>query len=553
MVRGGKGRPEVSAVRFGTTEPDVMRRNFLPAKEIVTGLAILAGAVTGCADSPSESGGTRVAQLAVQPVLPATLAEGVFEFAVDRVRLRLSRSTGEQLVDSIFFFPADSSQFSLRLKVPLISQREQLDLSLELRAGTRLLFAGNRQIEVSEDVSVAPAVPLQYLGPGTDMTSIRLSPRDSVIRPGEVFTFGLQAFSGTSALATYYAGWSTSDPAIAPVNANGTLRAPSQRGGVMVRVVSPTGIKDSTRIWFSPPPTGMAITAGDGQSSQAGLQLPILLAVRVVAADQEGVPGIRVRFRSLSGGGVLDTLLITDQFGDARTGGSLGPSAGVQFFEAEAPGLPKQTFTAQGVAGPPSVATAIGGNGQQAIVNRALATPLTVRVTDGTGNPIAGVPLTWQVTSGGGTLSAVSAETNLSGVGFADLQLGRFAGVNRVRVSIPSGAFAEFVATGLPDAPVALRILSGNPQSEVAGATLRPFVVDVSDSLGNVVPGATVRWRELEGGGVLSPATSLADQFGRASTVYRLPAVPGWYRVIAELPGTDAFVTFEVTASAPPP
>lgn len=530
-----------------------MTRNLLPGKEIVACLGILAGAVTGCADSPSESGGTHVAQLAVQPVLPAALAEGVFEFAVDRVRLRLSRLTGERLVDSVFFFPADSSQLSLRLKVPLISQREQLDLSLELRAGARLLFAGSRQIEVAEDVSVAPTVPLQYLGPGTEMTSLRLSPRDSVIRLGEVFTFGLQAFAGTAALATYYAGWGTSDPAIAAVNANGTLRAPSQRGGVLVRVVSPTGIKDSTRIWFSPPPTGMAITAGDNQSSQAGLQLPILLAIRVVAADQQGVPGIRVRFRSLSGGGVLDTLLITDQFGDARTGGILGPAAGVQFFEAEAPGLPKQTFSAQALAGPPSVATAIGGNGQQGVVNQALATPLTVRVTDGTGNPIAAVPLTWEVTGGAGTLSSVSTETNLGGVGFADLQLGRLTGVNRVRVFIPSGAFAEFVATGLPDAPAALRILSGNQQTEVAGSTLRSFVVEVADSLGNLVPGASVRWRELEGGGALSPTTSVADQFGRAGTVYRLPAAPGLYRVVAELPGTDVLVTFEVTASAPPP
>jgi hypothetical protein len=515
-------------------------------------LGLLAALAAGCGDAPSGAGGPPVAQLAVQPVLPAVLAGSAFEFAVDRARLRLTRLSGEQVLDSVIFFPADSSQLSVRLKVPILTRSEVMEVALELRSGTRLLFAGSRQVEVTENSSVAPAVPLQYLGPGTEMTSLRLSPRDSVIRPGETFTFGLEAFSLSGPVAAYYAGWSTSDPAVT-VNANGTLRAPAARGGVTVRVVSPTGIKDSTRIWFSPPPSGMAITAGDGQSSQAGLQLPILLAVRVVAADLQGVPGIRVRFRSLSGGRVLDTLLITDALGEARTGGILGPAAGSQFFEGEAPGLPKQTFTALAVAGPPSVATAIGGNGQVATVNQLLLSPLTVRVTDGTGNPIAGTPLTWQVTSGGGTLVSVSDVTNLSGVGFADLQVGRLAGANRVRVSIPSGAFAEFVATGRPDAPAALRILSGDLQVEPAGSTLRPFVVEIADSIGNPVPGATVRWRQVEGGGSLSLTLSVADQFGRASTIYRLPTLPGTYHVVAELQDTAVTATFQVTAAAPPP
>lgn len=505
----------------------------------------------GCGDVPSHPGRGGIATLALQPVLPPALAEGSFDLAVDRARLRLARVNGEQVLDSTIIFPADSSQVSLRLKVPLLTRREVLGATLELRSGTRLLFAGNRQVEVGEEVAVAPVIPLQYVGPGSEMTSLRLSPRDTVLRPGDTFTFGLEAFGPVGVLPAFYAGWSTSNPSVATVNAHGTLRAPSQRGAAILRVVSPTGIKDSTQVWFAPPPLRLETISGNRQTSQAGLQLAELLGVRAMAGDGEGVPGIRVRFRSLSNGRTLDTLLITDQGGAARTAGVLGPSAGPQFFEATAPDLPTVTFAAQAIAGPPSAIAIIGGNSQQGTVARTLAATLTVLVSDGVGNPTSGVPLAWEVTGGEGTLVGASATTNLSGVGFTDLQLGRQAGFNTVRVRIPAGASVEFLAVGRPDAATALRILEGNGQSAVAGRSLRPFIVEVDDSLGNPVPGATVRWTQLGGIGTLNPTASTTDPLGRAVSVYQLPSVPGVYQVRAELLGTEASVLFEVVALDP--
>lgn len=518
-----------------------------PCAGLLLGAAL--GAM-GCGDAPSDAG-SGGATLALQPVLPPSLAEGSFDLAVDRARLRLARLNGEQVLDSTIVFPADSSQVALRLKVPLLTRREVLGATLELRAGTRLLFAGNRQVEVSEEVAVAPAIPLQYVGPGSDMTSLRLSPRDTVLRPGETFTFGLEAFGPVGSLPSFYAGWSTSNPAVATVNARGTLRAPSQRSGVILRVVSPTGIKDSTQVWFAPPPVRLETISGNAQTSQAGLQLAELLGVRAMAGDGQGVPGIRVRFRSLSNGRTLDTLLITDAGGVARTAGVLGPSAGPQFFEALAPDLPKVTFSAQAIAGPPSAIAIIGGNSQQGTVASTLSSPLTVLVSDGVGNATSGVSLSWEVTGGSGTLVNPSSSTNLSGVGFADLQLGRQAGFNTVRVRIPAGASVEFLAVGRPDAAIALRILEGNGQSAVAGRSLRPFIVEVNDSLGNPVPGATVRWSQVNGSGTLSPTVSTTDALGRAVSVYQLPSAPGTYQVRAELVGTEAGVLFEAVASDP--
>lgn len=505
----------------------------------------------GCGDVPSRPDGTTFATLALQPVLPPALAEASFDLAVDRARLRLARLDGERLLDSTITFPADSSQVSLRLKVPLLTRREVLSATLELRAGTRLLFAGNRQVEVGEEAAVAPTIPLQYVGPGSELTSLRLSPRDTVLRPGDSFTFGVEAFSPVGAVPAFYVGWNTSNPTVAAVNARGTLRAPNQRSAVTLRAVSPTGIKDSIQVWFAPPPVRLEMLSGNAQTSQAGLQLAELLGVRAVAGDGQGVPGIRVRFRSLSNGRTLDTLLITDQSGAARTAGVLGPAAGPQFFEAIAPLLPTVTFTASATAGPPSAIAVIGGNGQQGTVARVLSRPLTVLVSDGVGNPTSGVPLTWEITSGGGTLFSASATTNLSGVGFADLQLGRQAGFNTVRVRIPAGASVELLAVGRPDVATALRILEGDGQVAVVGRTLRPFIVEVSDSLGNPVPGASVRWSPVNGHGSLSPTASTTDPLGRAVTVYSLPAVPGTYQVRADLLGTEASVIFEVVATEP--
>ena len=69
------------------------------------------------------------------------------------------------------------------------------DATLEMSAGTQVLFSGTRAIEVTTG-GRGTEIPLQYVGPGILMTSLRIEPRDSALRPGEAFTYRVHAFNG---------------------------------------------------------------------------------------------------------------------------------------------------------------------------------------------------------------------------------------------------------------------------------------------------------------------------------------------------------------------
>jgi hypothetical protein len=157
------------------------------------------------------------------------------------------------------------------------------------------------------------------------------------------------------------------------------------------------------------------------------------------------------------------------------------------------------------------------------------------------------------VLSGGGLLDQRESLSDTTGFAQAGFTLGRFPGTNVVRATIPGGPVAaEFVATAVPGAPAVLGIVFGDGQSEVAGSTLQPFVVSVSDSLNNLLPGIMVRWSEVEGGGQLNPTTSITDGEGRARTTYRLPALPGDVHVIAEVAGTALRVVLRANGQPRP-
>lgn len=70
------------------------------------------------------------------------------------------------------------------------------------------------------------------------------------------------------------------------------------------------------------------------------------------------------------------------------------------------------------IADPPkglTILTVISGNGQTIPLNSTSIAPLVVRAYDETATPMAGIVVTWAITSGGGTLSATSTTTDANG------------------------------------------------------------------------------------------------------------------------------------------
>jgi hypothetical protein len=95
-----------------------------------------------------------------------------------------------------------------------------------------------------------------------------------------------------------------------------------------------------------------------------------------------------------------------------------------------------------------------------------------------------------------------------------------------------------------PAAIVVSRVGGDQPVAATSTDLPLPFSVRLTDSLGQPVSGATVRWRVTAGDGAVTPETSQSGADGRASASYRLGTAGGTEAVTAEvLDGTTALGT----------
>ena len=117
----------------------------------------------------------------------------------------------------------------------------------------------------------------------------------------------------------------------------------------------------------------------------------------------------------------------------------------------------------------PATLVKISGAAQQGTVNAALPLPFIVEVRDQQNLAYAGVPVTFNVTTGSGRLSATTTTTDTVGRAAAHLTLGRTAGTTTVRVTATSiSQPVQFTATA---------VLLSSPVT-VADANLRAKIVE---------------------------------------------------------------------------
>ncbi len=189
-------------------------------------------------------------------------------------------------------------------------------------------------------------------------------------------------------------------------------------------------------------PTTVDILSGNGQSGQAGTTLPQPLVVRVVNAGNMALPSIPVTFTVTTGAGhVAATSVSTDQNGDAETPFTLSTTAGPNAVTATVAGAtvtPSVTFTATGDAGPPATLSVPSGGTTTPSGSAGSMIPLTVVVSDANGNPIPGATVSFTITSGGGSLSAVTVTASDLGQAQVTLTLPGAAGVTTVTASTPN-------------------------------------------------------------------------------------------------------------------
>ena len=472
-----------------------------------------------CRDDPVGPGRGGAASLAIQPVVSSAVDLAAFGLTADTIRLVVIRRPADTLRALTVFFDPDSSQIRLAADVVLRAAVETLTVHLELRGGGFALFSGTRALEVRAGRPGAPQqIPVTYTGPGSTVAALTLTPRDTVLSFGDSFRFRVSARDSSGAPVTlFYVAWSSSDTTGLRVNATGLARAPSARAALTLRARAPSGAADSTPVTVIPVPTLLSVVSGAGQTGVVGGALPLPFRVRVTAADGLGVKGIPVRFRALGGGGggVADSLVVSDTGGYAATVGTLGTIAGSQSFEASALALPATSVSATALAGAVATATSIVTASATSVLSGAIAT-LTLRAKDAFGNSLTtgGRAVAFTVT--GGTSTGVIGPTTDHGDGtYTATFTGLLAGS---AVTIGATIDGSPVTSPLPT----LAVLAGavtqvvvTPASaalDALGLTQR-FSATARDANGNVVSGQAFTWTSD------NPLVALVDPSGVVTAV----------------------------------
>lgn len=149
------------------------------------------------------------------------------------------------------------------------------------------------------------------------------------------------------------------------------------------------------------------------------------------------------------------------------------------------------------VAGTPAAVAINAGEGQSTQVGTFVPAAPAVKVTDASGNGVAGVNVTFtavtpgsQVQIGAATATSLSTTTNLAGIASAGWQVSTTAGTQTM--SVTAGALAgsplTFHATATSATAVKMTVLSGTPASVTVGAPIAtPVLVQITDAFGNAV------------------------------------------------------------------
>ncbi len=197
------------------------------------------------------------------------------------------------------------------------------------------------------------------------------------------------------------------------------------------------------------------------------------------------------------------------------------------------------------------------GDNQSGNPGQALPTSFLIQVTDGSGNPLPQIAVSWRVLSGAITLSQVSNLTDTSGKASAQATLGNTPGQAQVQVTAGSGSnqvSATFTVTiNTPPASIGgIAVVSGNNQSIVENtAFANPLVVNVTDSNGIAVQNAPVTFSVTSGSATVTTPNPSTDASGNASTTVTAGGTPGAVVITASTSGFNA--TFNLTVSPPGP
>jgi hypothetical protein len=243
---------------------------------------------------------------------------------------------------------------------------------------------------------------------------------------------------------------------------------------------------------------------------------------------------------SLAGGKVLVTEYLAPNDCSAGAASSMNGAEMVEvdcFNSLSAPA--DEVFIIQVIApvvGPPSTFefTGGGGSGQSAKVNTPFASPITISVIDGNGNPVPGVPFTFAAPSSGpsatfaGSSLTATVITNAQGVAVSPtFTANGTLGLFHLNLSAFGLGAINFGETNIVGDPAAITVAGGSPQSATVNTAFATALsVLVSDSGNNPVPATMVTFTAPGSGasGAFPGAALAATVATNASGIATAPA-----------------------------
>jgi len=200
------------------------------------------------------------------------------------------------------------------------------------------------------------------------------------------------------------------------------------------------------------------------------------------------------------------------------------------------------------------------GDGQTRNVSTALPLPLRVVVRDRFGNPIAGHPVTFMPTQGGGAMIDPQViSTDSAGIAQARFKLGSAAGINVVEARAVksdgsgqalSNSPVRFTESAVVPSPSRLVIIAGDQQSAAPQQPLpQPFKVQLEDINGWPVATVQVKFSPLvNNGAITSTNPVLTDMYGQATAQAVAGTGNGTSLFSAGLPNYSAISAVTFTA-----
>ena len=249
-----------------------------------------------------------------------------------------------------------------------------------------------------------------------------------------------------------------------------------------------------------PSPAIISATAGTPQSTMVGTTFTVGLQAQVMDGSGNGVAGVNVTFTAPASGasGTFSgaATVTTNALGYANAPAFTANGIAGSYAVTASTGTLTTSFNLTNLPGGAAAITAVGGTPQSTQVTTTFPTTMQAQVTDGSGNGVPGVNVTFSApasgasgTFGGGT----TVVTDTSGVATApSFTANTLTGSYTVTAS--AGALtANFSLTNAPSAPTSVVPISGGGQNTTVNTVFAvPLQAFVEDAFGNLVPGVSV-------------------------------------------------------------